>query len=178
MLIFKTLLLMASSFALTVPALAQEPATAFEYSAVARLMRSGQFQAEVWRRDVTNDHSDLAWTNRELYPTAAAAMGEACTSLRKNFDLAFSCLRAAPQGPARDKTPANPGATVAAMKSAVPAVEHKVVVDEKVISDASRAWLKDFWKVQERQSGGGTGGAGGGGGGGGGSGGGGGGGGY
>ena len=167
MLISKTLLVMASSFvALTMPAFAQEPATAFEYSAVVRLMRGGQFQAEVWRRDVRNDHSDLAWSNRELYPTAASAMGEACTSLRKNFDLAFACSRAAPQGPAQDRTPANPGATVATMKSAVPPVERKVVIDERIISAASRAWLKDFWKTQERQSGGGTGGGGGGGGGG------------
>src|SRR5262245_34067630 len=98
MLISKTLLLMASSLALTAPALAQEQAAAFEYSAIARLMRSGQLQAEVWRRDIRTDQSDLAWRNRELYPTAVAAMMEACTSLRKNFDLTFSCSPAAPQG--------------------------------------------------------------------------------
>ena len=73
------------------PVLAQEQAAAFEYSPVVRLVRSGQFQAEVWRRDVRTDRSDLAWSNREIYPTTAAAMIEACTSLRKNFDAAFSC---------------------------------------------------------------------------------------
>src|SRR6185295_1859646 len=155
MLISKTLLLMASSLALTTPALAQEQAAAFEYSPVVRLMRSGQFQAEVWRRDVRTDRSDSAWSNGEIYPTAAAAMIEACTSLRKNFDVTFSCSSAAPQGAARDRAAANPSTTAAAMKSAVPAVERKVVVDEQVTSAASGAWLKDFWKIQERQSGGG-----------------------
>src|SRR5262245_1081269 len=170
MLISKTLLLMAtSSLALTMPALAQEQAAAFEYSAVVRLLRSGQFQAEVWRRDVRTDHNELAWSNRELYPTAAAAMIEACSSLRKDFDLAFPCSRAAPQGPVRDRAPANPNAAAAAMKHAVPPVERKAVVEEQVTSAASGAWLKDFWKIQERQSGGaGGGGSGGGGGGGGG----------
>src|SRR4030095_16569424 len=91
MLISKTLLLVASSLRLTTPTLAQEQAAAFEYSPVVRLMRSGQFQAEVWRRDVRTDNSDLAWSNREIYPTAAAAVIEACTSLRKNFDVTFSC---------------------------------------------------------------------------------------
>ena len=92
MVICKILLLMASSLALTMPvALAQEQASAFEYSPVVRLVRSGQFQAEVWRRDVRTDRSDLAWSNREIYPTTAAAMIEACASLRKNFDAAFSC---------------------------------------------------------------------------------------
>ena len=103
MLISKILLLMASSLALTMPvALAQEQASAFEYSPVVRLVRSGQFQAEVWRRDVRTDRSDLAWSNREIYPTTAAAMIEACTSLRKNFDAAFSCLDHQPVVLARD----------------------------------------------------------------------------
>ncbi|RPI40217.1 MAG: hypothetical protein EHM67_09570 [Hyphomicrobiaceae bacterium] len=102
MLISKILLLMASSLALTTPALAQEQVAAFEYSPVVRLVRSGQFQAEVWRRDVRTDRSDLAWSNREIYPTTAAAMIEACTSLRKNFDAAFSCLDHQPVVLARD----------------------------------------------------------------------------
>ena len=123
MLISKTLLLMASSLALTTPALAQEQAAAFEYSPVVRLMRSGQFQAEVWRQDVHTDHSDLSWSNREIYPTAAAAMIEACASLRKNFDVTFSCSRAASQGAAKDRAAANPIATEVAKKSAVPAIE-------------------------------------------------------
>jgi hypothetical protein len=102
MLISKILLLMASSLALTTPALAQEQASAFEYSPVVRLVRSGQFQAEVWRRDVRTDRSDLAWSNREIYPTTTAAMIEACTSLRKNFDAAFSCSDHQPVVLARD----------------------------------------------------------------------------
>jgi uncharacterized membrane protein YgcG len=165
MLISKTFLL-ASSLALTTPALAQEQAAAFEYSAVVRLMRSGHFQAEVWRRDVRTDQSDLAWSNRELYPTATAAMTEACTSLRKNFDLGFSCSRAAPEAPARNGAPANSSTTAAVTKRAIPTIDRKVVVNEQVTSHASGAWLTDFWKVQERQSGGSGGGGGGGGGGG------------
>jgi hypothetical protein len=98
----KTLLLMASSIALTTPALAQEQVAAFEYSPVVRLVRSGQFQAEVWRRDVRTDRSDLAWSNREIYPTTVAAMIEACASLRKNFDAAFSCSDHQPVVLARD----------------------------------------------------------------------------
>jgi uncharacterized membrane protein YgcG len=165
------LLLLASSLALIPPALAQEQAAAFEYSAVARLMRSGHFQAEVWRHDVRTDQSDLAWSNRELYPSAAAAMIEACTSLRKNFDLDFSCSHAAPQAVARNGAPANSSATASATKSAVPTVDRKVVVKEQITLRARGAWLTDFWKVQEGQSGGsaaggGSGGGGGGGGGG------------
>jgi hypothetical protein len=103
MLISKIFLLMASSLAMAMPvALAQEQASAFEYSPVVRLVRSGQFQAEVWRRDVRTDRSDLAWSNREIYPTTAAAMIEACTSLRKNFDAAFSCSDHQPVVLARD----------------------------------------------------------------------------
>jgi uncharacterized membrane protein YgcG len=157
----KPLLLMASGLALTTPALAQEQATAFEYSAVARLMRSGQFQAEVWRRDVRTDQRDLAWSNRELYSTPAAAMIEACTSLRKNFDLTFSCSRAAE--PARSRAPANSSTTAAATKSPVPAVQRKVVGNEQVTSAVKGAWIRDFWKVQEGQSGGSSGGGDGGG---------------
>jgi hypothetical protein len=93
---------MASGLALAMPTLAQEQASAFEYSPVVRLVRSGQFQAEVWRRDVRTDRSDLAWSNREIYPTTAAAMVEACTSLRKNFDAAFSCSDHQPVVLARD----------------------------------------------------------------------------
>ena len=121
MLIPRTLLLMASSLALTTPTLAQDQATAFEYSPIVRLTRSGQFQAEVWRRDVRTDHSGSAWSNGENYPTAAAAMIEACASLRKNFDATFSCSRAAPQGTAGAAATLSDMAGV--MKSAVPAVE-------------------------------------------------------
>ena len=162
MLIPRTLLLMASSLALTTPTLAQDQATAFEYSPVVRLTRSGQFQAEVWRREVRTDHSGSAWSNGENYPTAAAAMIEACASLRKNFDATFSCSRAAPQGTAGAAATLSDMAGV--MKSAVPAVERngtlvkRPVGPERVTSDARGAWLKDFWKNQERQSGGGSGG--------------------
>ena len=217
MLIFKTLLLVTSSIALTMPALAQEQTLPFEYSPIVRLMRNGQFQAEVWRRDVRTDHSELAWSNGETYATATAGMVEACTSLRKNFDATFSCSPAAPHGTAGDRAAANlnstaaaikstgpgpaanPSATAAAMKSAVPAAAANPnataaaaatksavpaatanpsttaaamksggpAVERKATSDASGAWLKDFWRTLERQSGGGGDGGGGGGGGGG-----------
>src|SRR5215510_12566768 len=121
MLIFKTLLLMASSLALTMPALAQERTVAFEYSPIVRLLRSGQFQAEVWRRDIRTEHSELAWSNSEAYTTAMAGMTEACTSLRKNFDATFPCSPAVPHGVAGDTAAANPSTTAAALKSAAPA---------------------------------------------------------
>src|SRR5262245_26663568 len=125
--ISKTLLLMASSLALTTPTLAQVQVAAFEYSPIVRLMRTGQFHAEVWRRDVRTDHSDLAWSNGESYPTAAAAMIEACTSLRKNFDVTFPCSRAAPQL-ASDRAPANTSAAAVAMKSAAPEVDRNATL--------------------------------------------------
>src|SRR5262245_40003379 len=118
MLIFKTLLLTVSSLALTMPALAQERTVPFEYSPIVRLLRSGQFQAEVWRRDVRTEHSELAGSKSETYATATAGMIEACTSLRNNFDATFPCSPAAPHG--ADTAAANPSAATA-MKTAAPA---------------------------------------------------------
>jgi hypothetical protein len=118
MLIFMALLV-ASGLALTTPTLAQEEVAAFEYSAVVKLTRSGQFQAEVWRRDVSTGQRDLVWSKRDSYPTLAAAEIEACTALTKYFDETFSCLRAAPQKAAQHKAAAKPSDPSVTRKSAV-----------------------------------------------------------
>src|SRR5262249_2241732 len=112
----RTVVVMTCGLALTTPALAQkqqEQAAAFQYSPVARVMHGGQFQAEIWRRDVRTDESDLAWSNQERYATAAKATAEACASLQKNFDASFSCPRAAKQASAGDRAAAAPGITIA-----------------------------------------------------------------
>jgi hypothetical protein len=139
MLISKSLLLMASALALTTPALAQERATAFEYSAVARLTPSGQFQAEVWRRDVRTGHSDLAWSNRELYLTPTAAMVEACTSLRKNFDVASSCSDQQPVVLARDDSVDR---TEVHDPDGTPVGRHGPQKVPQRILDAQRRWIE------------------------------------
>ena len=91
MLLPKIVLAMAYGFALTTSTLAQEQSAAFEYWPVARHLRSGQFQAEVWRHDLRNDYNDLAWSNQEPFATPAIAMAKACTSVQNNFDASFSC---------------------------------------------------------------------------------------
>jgi len=175
MLIPKTVLVMTCGAALTTSALAQEQVAAFEYWPVARQLRSGQFQAEVWRHDLRDDHNDLAWSNQEPFATPAIAIAEACTSVRKSFDPSFSCSRITHQTSASDRAASNHGTVVVAKKIAVTSVESKVtaakgpvnpsgIAKGPVSSGERRAWLNDFWKVQERQSGGSSGGGGGGGG--------------
>jgi hypothetical protein len=160
MLIIRALLLIASGLALTTPTVAQEQASAFEYSAVVRILRSGHFQAEVWRRDVRTDQGDLAWSNSAFYPSATAAMIEACAALRKDFDETFSCSPVAPQQAVGASATMTPSGTAMSGKGAAPAVDPKAASMKKPVgpertSDASGAWLKDFWRSQERQFGGG-----------------------
>jgi hypothetical protein len=154
------------------PALAQEQAAAFEYYPVAHHMPSGQFQAEVWRRNLRIGPSDLAWSNQERYATAARAMAEACVSIQQNFDTSFSCSRVANATPASSSTAPSASVTAPAKRTAVPAVEPKVtsvnapvrsrsVTYEPVGLDEKSSWLKDFWKNIEKHSGGGGGGDGG-----------------
>ena len=171
MLISKTVLFMTYGLAVTMPALAQEQAAAFEYYPVAHPTPSGQFQAEVWRRNLRTDSSDLAWSNQGLYATAARAMAQACMSLQKNFDASFSCSRVANPTPASSTAP-SASVAAAANKTAVPAVVTSVnapvrsqpIIHEPVGLDEKSSWLKDFWKNIEKHSGGsgGDGGAGGG----------------
>jgi hypothetical protein len=58
--ISKTVIFMTYGLAVTMPALAQEQAATFEYYPVAHPTPSGQFQAEVWRRNLRTGSSDLA----------------------------------------------------------------------------------------------------------------------
>jgi hypothetical protein len=157
MLLPKIVLAVTYGVALTTSTLAQEQFAAFEYWPVARHLRSGQFQAEVWRHDLRNDTRDLAWSNQELFATPATAMAKACTSVQNSFDASFSCSGVAHQAPASDKAVANNGSAVAA--KTVTAVETKDTAVVKgpmqplrtakvpVSSGERHPWLKDFWKI-------------------------------
>jgi len=156
MLISKIVLAMTCGIALTTPTLAHEQSGGFEYWPVARHLRSGQFQAEVWRHDVRNDARDLAWSNQEAFTTPAIAMAAACTSVQNNFDASFSCSRVAYQAITNNGAAANAGSGVAEKKVALTAGESKgsaarepihPLAREPVYSSESRAWLKDFWKI-------------------------------
>jgi hypothetical protein len=135
----------------TAPALAEDGAAAFEYSPVARLVQGGQFQAEVWRRDIATDRSDIAWTDTELSPTAAKAIAEACAALQKDFDPGFSCL--AHQASVVEA--AKPKVVTKALAGPLP--PHKVklvhppqVAAEPAVASDKGSWNKDYWKSQER----------------------------
>jgi hypothetical protein len=147
MLLPKIVLAMAYGLALTTSTLAQEQSAAFEYWPVARHLRSGQFQAEVWRHDLRNDYNDLAWSNQEPFATPAIAMAKACTSVQNNFDASFSCSGLVHHGSA-----------VVAKKIAATEVEskgtaakgqtHSLPIAKVPGSSGERhAWLKDFWKI-------------------------------
>jgi hypothetical protein len=145
-------LVLMCGLAWTAPALAEDGAAAFEYSAVARLVPGGQFQAEVWRRDLATDGSDVAWTDTELSPTAAKAIGEACVALQKNFDPSFSC--STQQGSVTEV--AKPKVLTKALAGPV-LPPHKVklvhppqVAAEPAIVNDKASWVKEFWKTQER----------------------------
>ena len=154
MLIPKTVLFMTYGLAVTMPAFAQEQAAAFEYYPVAHPTPSGQFQAEVWRRNLRTGPSDLAWSSQTRYATAARAMAQACVSLQKNFDASFSCSRVANPTPASS---AAPSASVVAVanKNAVPAVVTSVNAPVRSVGlDEKSSWLKHFWKNIEKHVGG------------------------
>ena len=158
MLFSKIVLAMTCGIALTTSTLAHEPAADFEYWPVARHLRSGQFQAEVWRHDLRNGNTDLAWSNQEPFATPAIAMAKACTSVQNNFDASFSCSRLAHQASASDREAGNHGSVTAGNKTAVAPVESKGaevkdpthpsrIAKVPASSDERRAWLKDFWKL-------------------------------
>src|SRR5215510_11963991 len=125
MLIAKIVLATTCGAALATSTVAQEQSATFEYWPVARHLRSGQFQAEVWRHDVRNDARDLAWSNQEAFTTPAIAMAAACTSVQNNFDASFSCSRVAHQAITNDSAAANGGSGVAEKKMALTASESK-----------------------------------------------------
>ena len=156
MLISKIVLAMTCGIALTTSTLAQGQSADFEYWPVARHLRSGQFQAEVWRHDLRNGYRDLAWSNQEAFATPAIAMAEACTSVRNNFDESFLCSRVAHEVSTNDKTEAKQKSAVAAKKMGVtaPVGKDTVVKDPThrliavpVNTGERHAWLKDFWKI-------------------------------
>ena len=144
-------LVLTCGLAWTAPAIAEDGATAFEYSAVARLVQGGQFQAEVWRRDVATDSNDVAWTDTELSPTAAKAIGEACAALQKNFDPNISCSTQ----PASIADAAKPKVLTKALAGPLPphkvklAYPPQVAAEPAVVSDKG-AWAKEFLKTQEK----------------------------
>jgi hypothetical protein len=161
MLISKTLLLMASSLALATQTLAQEQATPHD--------PDGMSLGGHGRQKVPQGILDAQrrWIELEAVPPHHGVHGREAParSTPQRFAVPATpkaaASRAAPQGRGRDRAPANSSA-----KSAVPAGKRKVVVYEEVILVPSgspqtdrtarrRAWLKDFWKNQERQSGGG-----------------------
>src|SRR5215467_12253024 len=91
-------LIIACSLNLMTGAIAEDQARTFEYLPSAHLVSAGQYRAEVWRRELATNTSDLAWSNNELAPSAAKAKAEACAALQANFDQAFSCAQAPPGG--------------------------------------------------------------------------------
>jgi len=158
MIIPKIVLAMTCGAAFATSTVAQEQSAAFEYWPVARHLRSGQFQAEVWRQDVRNGYSDLAWSNQESFATPAIAMAKACTSVQNNFDASFSCSSVTHQVSANDRKEGDHGDATAGKKTAVAPVESKGaeakdpthplhIAKVPVSSDERRAWLKDFWKI-------------------------------
>jgi hypothetical protein len=173
-------LIVTCGLAVTAPAGAGEQAAAFEYAPVARLTHGGQFRAEVWRRDVRTDRSDLAWSDSEPYTTAALAMVEACASLQKSFDPAFPCSRAHEATQARSGTAraAGPAPAPAAPKVATVSVRQGMTPakaplpragnqsasqapNRQVVAGDKNTWIKEFWRHQDTGQGGGDGGGGG-----------------
>ena len=147
---FTRSLVMTSCLALTAPALAQEAANTFEYSPVVRLMHNGKFRAEVWRRDVGTDQSDLAWSDSELSATATTAIVDACAALQRNFDGTFPCMHAGNQGAEGVAAhAAGAAAILVGRTTATPAPQHKLVkVPVKPPSTAAepdtQSTFKDF----------------------------------
>jgi hypothetical protein len=162
--IARSVALLCGLFA-TASAFAQQQESAFEYSPVARLMHDGSFRAEVWRRELATDRSDLAWSSNEPSLTAAVAASEACRSLQQNFDATFACPAAgsaAPQGQSRERSPeksaVRAGAAAAAGKGPPAPAARKAPMAQAPRPPASNpgaaaggkatglgnAWAKDF----------------------------------
>ena len=151
---------------LSVPALAQQADLAFEYSPVARFLQNGQYRAEVWRRDVFSDRSEIAWSEAEPTFTAAMAVTQACASINQNFDPSFHCPRAAtPHEGATFKGPSPPSqhklATIRTSARPLPRMDSS---NSQFPHSSGSTWLKNFWEVRDRATGGDGGSSGGGGG--------------
>ena len=180
-------LLVLCGLGLSAPALAQQTDAAFEYSPVARLLQNGQYRAEVWRRDVTADRGEIAWSDAEPTATAATAIAEACTALTQNFDPAFHCPRAVaapsqegvalkpsatavpnklplpvgkapPALPGVGKAPpALPGVVKAGAHPPSPAVMPGAPATTPAPPTGGSGWARDFWQSRDRTSAGGGG---------------------
>jgi hypothetical protein len=160
-------LLVLCGLGLSVPALAQQAHSAFEYSPVARLLQNGQYRAEVWRRDVYADRSEIAWSEAEPSLTAVMAITEACASIKQNFDPSFHCPHAAtPHEGATFKGPSPPSQhKLATTRTSARPPPPMASPNSPVLQSSGSTWLKNFWKVQDSAAGGGSGGDSGGGGG-------------
>jgi hypothetical protein len=160
------------------PAFAQNLAAPFQYSPMTRLMNSGKYRAEVWRRNVATGAEELVWSNSVLHSTATMAIVEACTSLQKYFDVSFSCSRTASQEPISPEPVAQAKATPAkspapdghpnARVTAAPkmtTVERRIAPERRLVSSPSGDYTpstREFWADRERwRGGGGEGGSGG-----------------
>jgi hypothetical protein len=168
--------------AMITPASAQHQTAPFQYSPVTRLMNSGKFRAEVWRRNVATGTEELVWSNSVLHSTATMAIVQACTSLQKYFDESFSCPRAASQEPItpapiaqakatpkRTPTPDGHPNPLLNLATKMTTVERRVAPGRRLVSSPSGAntpSTREFWENRERWRGGGGEGGGGGGGGG------------
>jgi hypothetical protein len=143
-------LVLTCGLAWAAPAIAEEGGTAFEYSPIARLVQGGQYRAEVWRREVATDSSDVAWSDSELSPSAAKAIGEACVALQKNFDPDFAC--SVHQGTASEAV--KPKVVTKALAAPPPAHKAKMVHPPRVAAQPAVAsdkgiWAKEFWKEKD-----------------------------
>jgi len=186
----KTVLVVAVCFiGATVSTLAQDEARIFQYSPIARLVREGQYRAEVWRRENASGKEELAWSSSNLHGSSEQAIAAACTTLRETF--ASSCTQTLhnakavetvrePRSVVTDKS--TPPSMTLPANTSMPAPKEVAAASNppgstnwakefwaKVAAAASQPgsnWAKEFWTNQSRWGhGGGDGGGGGGGGG-------------
>jgi hypothetical protein len=94
MLANKLLVLAVCGMGVIDPVMAEDQPAGAQYSPVARLLRNGQYRAEVWRRN-DKGQDEFVGTNYKPHASAAEAMDDACLSLRKHFDPSFSCAQTA-----------------------------------------------------------------------------------
>lgn len=128
------LVAMLCGLMLTTPVAARDQRAEVQHSPVARLMSSGHFSAEVWRRNIATGQDELAWSNAEPHATAAKAMAEACAML-KLYDAAMACPREAAsadrQGVTATKVSARDRQDAPAAKKAVGSDRQAAVMAKK-----------------------------------------------
>jgi hypothetical protein len=173
----KTILVVAlCGIGASVPTLALGEARIFQYSPIARLVREGQYRAEVWRRETSSGKEERAWSSVDLHGSSEQAIAAACTTLRENF--ASSCTsRITKAGETvRESGPlvtdnSRPPLQALPANSPIPAPKEISAPSSpgsanwakefwaKVAAAASHSnkpnWVKEFWTGQSRWSGGG-----------------------